>query len=66
MPLKDFLTLKQVKQLQQALKTDECPHFREHILIMLLLNDGKTHQEVAKFLGCASRTVDYWFILSRS
>lgn len=62
MPLKDFLTLKQVKQLQQALKTDECPHFREHILIMLLLNDGKTHQEVAKFLGCASRTVDYWFI----
>lgn len=36
------------------------PHVRERILIILLQNDGKTHKEIAKFLGCSPRTVAYW------
>jgi transposase len=31
-------------------------------LITLLLNDGKTQQEVAEFIGCSLRTVNYWWV----
>jgi transposase len=62
MPINNFLSPKQKKDLQQALKEDECPHFREHILITLLLNDGKTQQEVAEFIGCSLRTVNYCWV----
>ncbi len=59
-PAKNFLTPSQVTQLQQTLKESELPHVRERILIILLQNDGKTHQEIAQFLGCSPRTVAYW------
>lgn len=62
MPDHNFLTSKQKKALQKALKSDSCPYFREHALILLLLNDGKTHKEVAELIGCGVRTVDYWFV----
>lgn len=62
MPVNKFLTPKQKKALQKALKSDNCPYFREHALILLLLNDGKTHKEVANLIGCGVRTVDYWFV----
>ena len=29
--------------------------------MFLLLNHGKTHQEIADFIGCSLRTVAYWF-----
>ena len=44
------------------MKEDECPYFREHILIMLLANDGKTQSQIAEFIGCSLRTVSHWFI----
>jgi transposase len=59
-PAKNFLTPSQVTQLQQALKESELPHVRERILIILLQNDGRTQQEISKFLGCSPRTVAYW------
>lgn len=59
-PAKNFLTPEQVSQLQQALKDSHLPHVRERILIILLQNDGKAQHEIAKFLGCSSRTVAYW------
>lgn len=59
-PAKNFLMPSQVTQLQQALKENELAHVRERILIILLQNDGKTHQEISKFLGCSPRTVAYW------
>ena len=62
MPVKDFLTLEQVSRLQSALKESELPYVRERILILLLQNDGKTQQEIAKFLGCSPRTVAYWCV----
>jgi len=61
MPVSNFLTKEQKKSLQKAIKEDECPHFREHVLIMLLANDGKTQQQIADFIGCSLRTVNYWF-----
>jgi transposase len=59
-PVKNFLTPEQVLHLQQALKENELSHVRERILIILLQNDGKTHQEISRFLGISPRTVAYW------
>lgn len=59
-PVKNFLTLSQVAQLQQALKESELSHVRERILIILLQNDGRTQKDISKFLGCSPRTVAYW------
>lgn len=58
--VKNFLTSEQVTQLQQALKENELAHVRERILIILLQNNGKTHQEISRFLGCSPRIVAYW------
>ncbi len=59
-PIKNFLTSQQVSKLQKALRESEQAHVRERILIILLQNDGKTQQEIAKFLGCSPRTVAQW------
>jgi len=61
MPVSNFLTSEQKKNLQKAIKEDTCPHFREHVLIMLLANDGKTQRQIADFIGCSLRTVNDWF-----
>jgi transposase len=62
MPASNFLSKEQKKSLQKAIKKDECPHYREHILIMLLANDGKTQQQISDFLGCSLRIVSHWLI----
>lgn len=36
------------------------PYVRARILMILLQNDGKTHIEIAKFLGYSQRTAAYW------
>ncbi len=62
MPAKGFLSAEQKEKLQLALKKSDSSHFRERVLMFLLLNDGKTYQEISKFLGCASRSVAYWCV----
>ncbi len=59
MPAKGFLDLEQQKKLQKALKEHEHPEIRERILILLLLNNGKTQPEIASFVGCSLRKVAY-------
>ena len=48
--------------LQKQLKEHEHPEIREIILILLLLNDGKTQLEIANFMGCSLRKVAYWCV----
>ena len=62
MPVKKFLTAPQKENLQKALRQSDSPHFRERILMLLLMNDGKTYQEISEFLGCAYRSVAYWCV----
>ncbi len=62
MPAKNHLTPEQAEKLQKALKQEENGDIRERILILLLLNDGKTQAQIAKFLGCSSNKVSYWCI----
>lgn len=62
MPVKGFLSQEQQKMLQKTLKEHEHPEIRERILILLLLNDGKTQREIANFLGCSLRKIAYWCV----
>jgi len=62
MPAKNHLTLEQVEKLQKALKKEENGAIRERILMLLLLNDGKTQAKIADFLGCSLNKVSYWCV----
>jgi transposase len=62
MPAKGFLTSQQLKKLQTALRESESSQFRERILMLLLMNDGKTYREISDFIGCSERTVVYWCV----
>lgn len=62
MPAKNHLTLEQVEKLQRALKKEENGAIRERILMLLLLNDGKTQAKIADFLGCSLNKVSYWCV----
>lgn len=62
MPAKAHLNPEQKKKLQKALKEEENAEIRERILILLLLNDGKTQAEVAEFIGCGTKKVSYWCV----
>lgn len=62
MPAPKHLNSEQQKKLQKALKEEEHPEIRERILILLLLNDGKTQGEIAKFVGCSLKKVSYWCV----
>lgn len=64
MPAKGFLTQEQLKKLQTALREGENPHLRERILMLLLMNDGKTYREISNFIGCSERTVVHWSRIS--
>ena len=62
MPAKNYLTSEQKEKLQKALKREVHGDIRERILILLLLDDGKTQQEIAKFSGCSKNKVGYWCV----
>jgi DNA-binding CsgD family transcriptional regulator len=59
MPAKNHLTPKQIEKLQKALREEDKPNIRERILILLLLNDGKTQSKIADFLDCSVNKVSY-------
>jgi hypothetical protein len=50
MPARHHLFQEQKERLLKALKENENPYIREKILILLLINDGKTYQEISNFL----------------
>jgi transposase len=62
MPAKGFLRVSQKENLQKALRESDSSYFREKVLMLLLMNDGKTYQEISEFLGCAYRSVAYWCV----
>ncbi|MFM6438343.1 MAG: helix-turn-helix domain-containing protein, partial [Microcystis panniformis] len=59
MPAPNHLNSEQKEKLQKALKKEENPYIRERVLILLLLNDGKTQVQISKLIGCSLRTVSY-------
>ena len=62
MPAKKHLSHEQRERLLKILKEHENPFVREKVLILLLMNDGKTYHEISDFLGIAYPTVAYWAV----
>jgi transposase len=62
MPAKNHLNSEQLEKLKKALKEEDNGDIRERILILLLLNDGKTQAKIAEFLGCSLNKVSYWCV----
>jgi transposase len=62
MPAKNHLKSEQLEKLKKALKEEDNGDIRERILILLLLNDGKTQAKIAEFLGCSLNKVSYWCV----
>ncbi len=62
MPAKGFLNQEQKERLQAVVREGDRPRLREHALILLLQNDGKTYQEIVNFIGCSYRSVAYWCV----
>ncbi|HAA28508.1 MAG TPA: hypothetical protein DCE56_13540 [Cyanobacteria bacterium UBA8553] len=62
MPAKNHFSQEQRERLLKMLKQHDNPYVREKILILLLINDGKTYQEISKFLDIAYPTVAYWAV----
>lgn len=62
MPAKGHLTRSQRENLVSFLKESNSPQLTQRILILLLMDDGKTYQEISDFLGCGYRTVAYWCV----
>ncbi len=62
MPAKGYLKPEQREKLQKALKEEENAEIRERILILLLLNDGKTQEAKAELIGCAKKKISYWCV----
>jgi transposase len=60
MPAKNHLSQKQKERLLRAMRENESPRIRERYLTLLLMNEGKTYQEIAKFLAISYPTVTYW------
>ena len=62
MPAQNHLNPKQIEKLQKALKEEKHGDIRERIMILLLLNDGKTPAKIAEFFGCSLNKVSYWCV----
>jgi transposase len=62
MPAKGHLRRSQRETLVSGLKESNSGQLRQRILILLLMDDGKTYQQISDFLGCAYRTVAYWCV----
>ena len=53
----NHLNSEQKRTLQKALKEEDNAYIRERILILLLLNDGKTQVQISELIGYSPRTV---------
>ncbi len=62
MPAKNHLSQVQKESLITLLKESDNSHIREKALILLLINDGKTYQEISDFLEISYTTVAYWAV----
>jgi len=62
MPAKNHLSQNQKQRLIKILKESDDNYVREKVLILLLINDGKTYQKISEFMEIAYTTVAYWSV----
>jgi hypothetical protein len=59
MPAKNHLSPNQKQRLIKLLKESDDNYVREKVLILLLINDGKTYREMSDFMEIDYTTVAY-------
>jgi len=62
MPAKNHLSQEQKERLIKLLKEVDRHYFREKVLIIWLIKDGKTYKQINEFLERCYTTVAYWAI----
>src|SRR6476469_6558370 len=62
MPAKNHLSQNQKQRLVKLLKESDDNYVREKVLILLIINDGKTYREISEFMEIAYTTVAYWSV----
>jgi len=62
MPAKNHLSQNQKQRLIKLLKESDDNYVREKVLILLLINDGKTYREISEFMEIAYTKVAYWSV----
>jgi hypothetical protein len=62
MPAKNHLSQNQKQRLIKLIKESDDNYVREKVLILLLINDGKTYREISEFMEIAYTTVAYWSV----
>ena len=62
MPAKNHLSQNQKQRLIKLLKESDDNYVREKVLILLLINDGKTYREISEFMEISYTTVAYWSV----
>ena len=60
MPAPNHLSSEQRKNLLKIFRESESPLIRDRVMILLLMNDGKTYEEISDFLEISYPTVAYW------
>ena len=60
MPAPNHLSQKQRQNLLKIFRESESPLIRNRVMILLLMNDGKTYEEISDFLQISYPTVAYW------
>ena len=59
MPAKNYLSQNQKQRLIKLLKESDDNYVREKVLILLLINDGKTYREISEFMEITYTIVAY-------
>jgi len=59
MRAKNHLSQSQKQRLIKLLKESDDNYVREKLLILLLINDGKTYRQISEFMEIAYTTVAY-------
>ena len=59
MPAKNYLSQHQKQRLIKILKESDDKYVREKVLILLLINDGKTYRQISELMEIAYTTVAY-------
>ena len=62
MPAKNHRSQNPKQTLIKLLKESDDNYVRENVLILLLINDGKTYRKFSEFRESAYTTVAYWSV----
>jgi transposase len=61
-----YLTTFQRQLLEQQLKIEQPPEYRQRIEIMLLADEGKTQTQICRMLSCSPLTARHWIFMAKS